>query len=240
MAVRAPRVTDGRHSRWDRHNVVRRESIIDAAVGVLEEVGPGGEFHVQQVADAAGLSRTVLYRHFADRADLDTAVRGRVLDHMRAAVVPVLQLEGTPIQIIRRIVAAYTGWAAAHPALHRFVEREVPTDGMSQLEELVVGIARQVEDLINAAVLLLGIDLDEHDRVALDPLVFGFVGSVFTSVRRWLTRPVLEPPAPEFVDMLTQALFSQISGLAALRGGIVLDPDLPVERLLLAGVVDAE
>ncbi len=240
MAVRAPRSTDGRHSRWDRHNLDRREAIIDAALEVIEEVGPGAEFHVQQVADTAGLSRTVLYRHFADRADLDTAVRGRVLDQMRAEVTPVLQLEGTPIEIIRRIVTAYTGWAIAHPALHRFAEREVPTDGMSQLEELIVGIARQVEDLINAAVLLLDIDLAEHDRVALDPLVFGFVGSVFTSVRRWLTRPVLEPPAPEFVDMLTQALFSQISGLAAMRGGIVLDPDLPVDRLLIAAVEDLE
>ena len=63
--------TDGRQLRWDSHNQARRQHILDAAIDVLADSEPGAEVHVQQIADRAGLSRTVVYRHFADRADLD-------------------------------------------------------------------------------------------------------------------------------------------------------------------------
>lgn len=224
---------DGRQARWARHNLARREHILDAALEALEEAGPGGEVRVQQVAEAAGLSRTVVYRHFADRADLDGAVRARIVEQVRGEVVPVLSLDGTPLDIVRRIVTAYVGWAVAHPGLHRFAEQEPPAGGSSQMEAAVEQIARQVEDLISTAVQVLGVRLDEEDRQALDPLVFGLVGAVFTAVRRWMRRPVREPAAPAFVERLSEALFHQIAGLAAGRG-VVLERDVPVERLLAA------
>ena len=62
---------DGRQARWERHNQQRRRQIIDAAIEVIEEAGPGGELHVQQIATRAGVNRTVVYRYFEDRADLD-------------------------------------------------------------------------------------------------------------------------------------------------------------------------
>ncbi len=229
------RGADGRQARWDRHNSARREHIIDAAVEVLEEVGPGAEVRVLQVARAAGLSRTVVYRHFTDRADLDAAVRARIMDQLRDSVVPGLALEGTVLDIVRRIVAAYVGWATAHPALHRFADQEAPDGGASQMEAAIEQIARQIEDLISMAVQVLGVRLDEDDRQALDPLVFGLVGAVFTAVRRWMGRPDREPAAPAFVERLSEALFHQVAGLAAARG-VVLAPDVPVAELFAAAL----
>ena len=69
---------DGRQARWDKHNQERRQVILDAAIAVVEAGEPGAEFHVQQIADRAGLSRTVVYRHFADRADLDQAIQAEM------------------------------------------------------------------------------------------------------------------------------------------------------------------
>lgn len=223
--------TDGRQARWDRPNVVRRQHILDAALGVLEQVGPGVEVKVQQVAQAAGLSRTVVYRHFDDRADLDGAVRERIVEQIRGEVVPVLSLDGTPLDIVRRIIAAYVGWAAAHPALHHFAEQASPESGAREMEAAVAQIAQQIEDLFSMAVQVLGVRLDEEDRQALDPLVFGLVGAVFTAVRRWIGRPVREPAAPAFVERLSEALFHQIAGLAATRG-VVLERDVPVQQML--------
>ncbi len=219
--------------------MVRREHILDAALEALEEAGPGVAVQVQQVADAAGLSRTVVYRHFTDRADLDAGVRERIIDQMRGEMVPVLSLDGTPVDIIRRIVGAYAGWAAAHPALHRFAEQEAPAQGPSQVEAAVEQIARQIEDLISVVVQVLEVDLDDDDRAALDPLVFGLVGTVTNGVRRWVTRPVREPSAPAFVERLTEALFLQIAGLARARG-VLLEPDVPVEQLLAAALEGVE
>jgi AcrR family transcriptional regulator len=230
--------TDGRQSRWDRHNQVRRQHIIDAAIEVLGESEPGGEVHVQQIADRAGLSRTVVYRHFNDRADLDAAVQGAVLELLRTELVPALSFEGTPGDIIRRIVSTYVGWAAANPALHEFAQAD-PPGGSGQMEHAIAQIAGQVEDLINVGVQVLHVRLAEHEVAALDPLVFGLVGAVFTSVRRWLARPERRPAAEQFVDMLTEAIWFQIAGMVRARG-VELDPDTPVEQLLETALDGAE
>src|SRR6201990_1651910 len=115
--------TDGRQLRGDSHNAARRQVILYAAIAVLADAEPGREVHVQQIADRAGLSRTVVYRHFADRADLDAAVQGRALELLRGQLVRALAFEGTPVDIIRRIVSAYVGWASEHPSLHEFAQQ---------------------------------------------------------------------------------------------------------------------
>ncbi len=224
---------DGRQLRWDSHNAARREHIIDAAISVLEASEPRAEVHVQQIADRAGLSRTVVYRHFADRADLDAAVQGRALELLRAVLVPALSFEGTPVEIIRRIVAAYVGWASEHPALHEFAQQDPRGPGVGQMEQAVQQIAGQIEDLITVGVEVLQVPLGEEELAALDPLVFGLVGGVFTSTRRWLGRPEQKPDREKFVELVTEAVWLQIAGMAAARG-VELDPGVPVEALLEA------
>jgi AcrR family transcriptional regulator len=225
--------TDGRQLRWDSHNQARRQHILDAAIGVLADAEPGSEVHVQQIADRAGLSRTVVYRHFADRADLDAAVQGRALELLRAELVPALSFEGTPVDIIRRIVSAYVGWASEHPSLHEFAQQDPPGPGIGQMEQAIQQIAGQIEDLINVGVEVLNVRLTEDDVAALDPLVFGLVGAVFTSTRRWLSRAEQRPDRESFVELVTEAVWLQIAGMAAGRG-VELDPDVPVEALLEA------
>src|SRR3954453_13030862 len=122
--------TDGRQLRWDSHNPARRQHILDTAIGVLADPERGAEVHVQQIADRAGLSRTVVYRHFADRADLDSAGHGRALDLLRIELVPALSFEGTPVEIIRRIVSASVGWASEPPSLHEFAQQAPPARGV--------------------------------------------------------------------------------------------------------------
>ena len=230
--------TDGRQLRWDGHNQARRQHILDAAVAVYEATDPGTEVHVAQIAEQAGLSRTVVYRHFADRADLDAAVQGRTLELLRTVLVPALSFEGTPVDIIARIVSAYVGWASEHPALHELAQQDPPGPGVGQMEQAVALIAGQIEDLINVGVEVLGVRLDEDEAVALDPLVFGLVGAVFTSTRRWLSRPERRPDRERFAELVTEAIWFQIAGLARARG-VELDPDLPVEHLLDAALEGA-
>jgi hypothetical protein len=74
------------------------------------------------------------------------------------------------------------------------------------------------------------LQLDDTSRDGLDPLVFGVVGTALNAVRRWLARARLAPPHEEFVDLLSEAVWHAIAGLARARG-LVLDPDVPVDRL---------
>jgi len=222
---------DGRQLRWDRHNQARRQTILDAAVAVLEESPPGEHIHVQQIAARAGLSRTVVYRHFADRADLDRAVQGVILDSLAGELLPEVTLDGTIEQIIRRIVGTYVRWTVAHPSLHRFAEHDVPgTAGASALEVAVVRIARQVEELIEVGAEQLGVELPDDDAAALDPLVFGLVGAVFSATRRWLARPERRPDPDAFVTLVSDSVWHIIDGHAR-RLGLELDPHVGVEAL---------
>ena len=231
MAGSERSTSDGRQSRWQEHNEQRRVEVLDAALEAIGTAGPGAEVPVARIAAQAGLNRTVLYRHFADRADLDRAIQGHIFGQLQAAVLPVITLEGTPLQIVRRIVGAYVGWAAAHPALHRFADQQPLGVPGPEGEQALSRLARQVRDLIAGAGDALGADFDKDMRHGLDPLVFGFLGMAMAAVHRWLTRRERAPDQEAFTDLLTEAIWLQVSGMAAARG-VRLAPDVPLQEQL--------
>jgi AcrR family transcriptional regulator len=222
---------DGRRKRWQEHNQNRRQVIIDAAIAVLERQGPGDEVHVQAVADQANMSRTVIYRHFEDRADLDRAVQWQVCANLGNAMLPALSFDGRPEEIIHRVVEACVTWAMEHPSLFWFAERDLAGWGPSPFAEAIELIATQIEDIMST-VLAYGVELEPDDRAGLDPWVFGLIASVMAACRRWLSREVREPSPQAFVEVLSQTVWLQVDGMARSRGVVL--PDLPVSELLEA------
>ena len=237
MSPGAPR-GDGRRQRWSEHNEQRRRDILAAAIAEAEANEPGTHVHVQQIAERAGVTRTVVYRHFADRAELDRAVQAAIVDELSAELLPTVSLQGTIPEIVERIVARYVSWAVAHPALHRLAEQDTGLDVAGPLHQGIERIAQQAADLITAAVDAVGLQPTDDERAAIDPLVFGLVGAVFSAVRRWLSKPQREPAAPVLVALVTQSVWHILNGHARSLG-LVLDPKQPVEELL-AGAARAE
>lgn len=227
------RPTDGRQVRWEQHNVERRAAILAAAIEVIEATPSGDEVNVAHIAERAGVGRTVIYRHFTDRAELDREIRISVLNDVWDHLLPVLTLEGSIPQIVERAVAAYVGWADAHPALHHVAVTAEPGGG-NPLDEGVAVIAHRVVELIETAVAILRLELSDDEAAAIDPLVHGFVGAVFGVVRRWLARPVRAPGAEVLVELTTASVWFQIQGHARALG-LELRADQPIEELL-AGI----
>lgn len=227
------RPTDGRQVRWEQHNVDRRAAILAAAIEVIEATPPGDEISLAHIGERAGVGRTVIYRHFADRAELDREIRVAVLNDVWDHLLPVLTLQGSIPEIVERAVAAYIGWADAHPALHHVAVTTEPGGG-NPLDEGVAVIADRVVELIETAVEILPLELGDDDKAAIDPLVHGFVGAVFGVVRRWLARPVREPGAEVLVELTTASVWFQIQGHARALG-LELRADQPIEELL-AGI----
>lgn len=218
---------DGRQARWDKHNEERRLKILDAALDVIGEGEPGAEFHVQQIAARAGLNRTVVYRHFDDRADLDRAIRAHILDDLTDGLIPEVTLDGTVNQIIRRVIASYVDWVVDHPAAHAFAAQELS----GPLEQGTDRIAHAVNDILVLAIDLLGAELDDDERSLVDPLAHGLVGAVFGAVRRWVSREPRAPEAKVLADLLSQSVWNLLDGHAR-RLGLEIDPDLPMAELL--------
>ncbi len=239
MTSKPPSASDGRDERWAAHREERRAQILDAAISVIERTPEGEEIHVRQIAQEAGLGRAVLYRHFADKADLDRAVQRRILQMLMDTLVPEFELSGTIDQIIRRIVSAYVSWADAHPALHRIGAAE-SQDG-DRLDD-VMQTTKQIGDLIAMLVTsgasLLEVELTDEDRQILDPLVFGIVGQAVGTVRFWLARESRVPSVEVLAAHLARSVWFQIDGHARDRG-VVIDPATSLDDLILASVRDS-
>jgi AcrR family transcriptional regulator len=223
--------TDGRKRRWQQHNADRRQAVIEAALTVLaRDLEPGAELSVQLIADEASVHRTVLYRYFEDRTDLDVAIQQEICNRAGELLLAAVTLEGTPREIVHRIIAAYVGWGADNVALMRFAERDIPGAASKPLDVAIGQIAEQIELVIGGFLAILDAEVDDDDRNALTPYVFLLVGGVIAAVRSWSSREELLPPAPVFTRLLADVTWLQIEGLAASRRIEV--PDLPVEQLL--------
>lgn len=98
----------------------RREQIIDAAASVLDVRDPG-EVTFEEIADAAGVSRALLYNYFGDRHGLVEAMYVRAtseIDHRlaQAAEAPAADVRAQ----IERIVRVHVEFAHANPILYRY------------------------------------------------------------------------------------------------------------------------
>ncbi len=112
---RHDQAADGRRRRWAEHRVRRRAAFVAAGGRAIDEHGPDAS--AEQIAAAAGVSRTVLYRYFRDREELRQAIADGVVATVLAGVLPLLRLsaDSTPRQVITATVAVIDRLARRAP-----------------------------------------------------------------------------------------------------------------------------
>jgi len=220
---------DGRAIRWKRHNDERRRRIVEAAIALIEE--EGAQVSLQAIGERAGLSRSVVYRHFADRRELDVAVRVHILEGLWSQLLPSVELRGTVRETVAGAVGVYVGWAVEHPRLHQLADYDTATDGQGPLQQGIDMIAARIGEIVLAVFELSGAEVSEEDKAAVDPAIYGLVGLIFGTVRRWVHLGEKIPDAAHLTRMLTDTVVA-VMELYARPYGIELDPDLPVEKLV--------
>jgi AcrR family transcriptional regulator len=201
--------------------------VLDAAVAAIEEAPPGAEINLQQVADAAGLVRTVLYRHFDGRTGLHREVRRHIIAMLADAVISNITLEGTIHEIIDRGLRGFVDWVDAHPRLYMWGERELGDGQESQLNELLQSVADQISAVIVIGAELLGREFDDEERASVELLTFGIIGQVRGTVGSWIRRSERTPDVDTLVAMLHRSMWVQIDDKARLFG-VELDPTVPM------------
>jgi len=79
---------DGRSTRWEDHRTARRAELVEATLRAIRQ--HGASVGMDEIAAQAGTSKTVIYRHFEDKAGLYLAVAERVdqriMRHLAEAV----------------------------------------------------------------------------------------------------------------------------------------------------------
>ncbi|MCZ2846487.1 TetR family transcriptional regulator [Modestobacter sp. VKM Ac-2978] len=207
---------DRRDSRWDEHRRARREQLVDAT---LVAVGKhGARVGMEEIAAEAGTSKTVVYRHFADRSELYVAVCARVAAQLTRKLREAMGSSDHPRQMVTAAVETYLAFIEADPEVYRFVvgqalvDRPVDADPISSLSDLV---GDEVGALVGAALTSAG-----QGTAAAAPWGHGVIGLVRAAADWWLRadRPM---PRAELATHLTDLAWT------GLRGVVTPDPSTP-------------
>ncbi len=208
------RPVDGRRLRWTQHRAERRAAFVQAGVDAIDLYGAAAS--AEQIAEEAGVSRTVLYRYFRDRDDLRQAIADSAVQQVLDSVMPKLQLtpQSTPHEIIHAAIGVIVGWLDEHPNLYYFLRNR--TDA-SSLESVEKTLADTIAALLKMVMVFFGMSGD-----VAEPGAYGIVGFVEASGGWWLQHRTM--PRAAFTEIVCTGVWHMIEG-AARDAGIRLEYD---------------
>ncbi|MER7535825.1 TetR/AcrR family transcriptional regulator [Streptomyces sp. NPDC097704] len=209
---------DGRDTRWTGHRAERRDQVLTAALTVIGREGTA--VSVAAIGAEAGMPRSVVYRIFRSREDLDEQIRARITDDLMAALTPALAPRGTIREAIEHAAGTYVGWVALHPELYRFLGSGSPAVTGTRTA-VALHLARLLdayaERFLDGGPAPTGFNLN---------LAFGMVGLVDGVVNQWAAHPESRSSLDDLTHFLSDALWGVLAS-ATLRLGLKLDPDQP-------------
>ncbi len=179
-----------------------------AALRAITSKGAG--VGMDEVAAAAGTSKTVLYRHFTDKEDLYLAVAERVNSRILRELGAAARQAAGPRDALAAIIGVYVGLVEADPEVYRFVvshpllERPLSSDPVQRISATV---ADETARTITAHLRVGG----ARDSSA-DALAHGLIALIRTAADRWISSPD-RVPAATLVSDLTQLAWGGLNAV---------------------------
>jgi AcrR family transcriptional regulator len=204
--------SDGRRSRWTEHRRARKEELVTAGVEAVRLAGP--EFAVEDVARAAGVSKTVIYRYFSDKDELVDAVLEQVgTGVLLPRLLGELAIEREDdLQRLRAVIGAFVQFVEDEPALYGFAYAHA---GRSGRPDAVAGtelaVAEALAGLMRDRLAAVGRPTEGAATWA-----YGVVGMVQLAAHWWSGARTV--PASELVDQLTALAWGGLSTLLPYGG----------------------
>lgn len=214
---------DGRRLRWTQHRAERRAGFVAAGADAVDRFGPAAS--AEQIAEVAGVSRTVLYRYFRDREDLRQAIADHVVQAVVGSVLPELQLrpETTPHDIITAAISVIVGWLDEHPNLYHFLRSRRTGASLDSVEGT---LADTVAALLKSTMMIFGIDSEQAE-----PGAYGIVGFVESIGSWWLQQRSMS--RERLIQLITTGVWHLLEGTARDFGvTLAFDEPLPLGALM--------
>ncbi len=202
-----PPARDGRDARWEQHREQRRAALVDATIRAIRTHGAG--VGMGAIAAQAGTSKTVIYRHFDDKAGLYRAVAARidsrVVRNVGAALRAADRADAAHTdtrELVASTVEAYLALVESDTEVYRFVVNR-PLVDLPLADDPVGGTVEHVTDQLTS-LLLESLASPDTERAQARTWAIALVGSVRAVADDWLATPQAErAPRAAVVASLT-------------------------------------
>jgi AcrR family transcriptional regulator len=134
MATRAPR-GDGRRSAAAARRRVREKEIIAATRALFDEKGVR-EAQIEDIAQAVGINRAIVYRHFSGKEELFALTLVSYLDELHEALGSADEADADPSKRLAGLVGAFVDYGLAHPAFTDCAQALMRRSGPELLDEI--------------------------------------------------------------------------------------------------------
>ena len=166
----------------------RRRQLLDVALPLFAARGFHGA-SMDDMAEAAGVTKPVLYQHFGSKRELYLEVLDDVGNRLLDAIGKAAAAAGGPRQQVENGFSAYFRFVADNESAFRVL---FVGSGRDSADGGFVQAVRRVEDAIaDAIAVLIEADIDDEHRHLL---AHGIVGLAESTSRHWLRHGRREDP----------------------------------------------
>jgi AcrR family transcriptional regulator len=134
MATRAPE-GDGRRSAAAARRRVREKEIIAATRALFDERGVR-DAQIEDIANAVGINRAIVYRHFSGKEELFALTLVSYLDELHEALEAADEPGADAPQRLESLVGAFVDYGLAHPAFIDCAQALMRRSGPELLDEI--------------------------------------------------------------------------------------------------------
>lgn len=212
MGKRNDNQIDGRKLRWQEHKLARRAELSDGALAAIR--ARGSTIGMDEIAAEIGVSKTVLYRYFDDKADLTSAATMRFMEtRLAPALAAALGQDLDEFDLAEAAISVYVRTVADEPEIYPFIM------GMTSGGAGVRAALENSERIV--AELLAGVLRDRLERLGFltDGALtwsYGVVGAVQLATHRWMMDR--STPVEELIEHLLMLAWGGITAIADAQG----------------------
>lgn len=182
----------------------RRRQLLDVAQEAFADRGFHGT-SMDDIADAAGVTKPVLYQHFPSKRDLYLELLEDVGQQLLQAITTATEEATTPRRQVEVGFAAYFTFVAANVSAFRLLFGS----GARRDEEFDAAVTRVTDAVGDAIAGLIVADIDpEHQRL----LAAGIVGLAESACRHWV-RNDLDLPAHVLARRIADLAYAGLRGV---------------------------